>query len=106
MTGFINMVRIELELNTKVLSYDTLSRPWYDDLKKEGFDIIVENVFNDDYTNKVSSKIIDFIQEEGKTIVLCDGGNKIKEFNLLAKYIKSGDIIMAHDYASTDKYFF
>lgn len=41
----------------------------------------------------------DFIQREGKTIVLCDGGDKIREFDTLSPYLKSGDVICTHDYA-------
>ena len=36
---------------------------------------------------------------------MCDGGSKINEFNLLSKYLKSGDIIMAHDYVDTKENF-
>jgi len=48
---------------------------------------------------------MNFIQQEGVTIVLCDGGYKIGEFNILSKYIKPEDFILAHDYASTDEFF-
>jgi hypothetical protein len=33
-----------------------------------------------------------------KVCILCDGGDKVQEFNLFSKYIKQGDFIMAHDY--------
>jgi len=36
---------------------------------------------------------------EGPALVLCDGGNKPAEFNKYAKFLRSGDVIMAHDYA-------
>lgn len=35
---------------------------------------------------------------EGVTLFVCDGGNKIKEFNMFAPMIKEGDFIMAHDF--------
>ena len=38
-------------------------------------------------------------------MVLCDGGNKVGEFNLLSNYIKEGDFIMAHDYADNRENF-
>ena len=44
------------------------------------------------------------ISSSGATILLCDGGNKIKEFNTFSKYLKSGDIILAHDYAPDHQY--
>jgi hypothetical protein len=42
--------------------------------------------------------IKEFIQREGLTLVICDGGDKIKKFNEFCKYIKVGDIIMVHDF--------
>jgi cephalosporin hydroxylase len=46
-----------------------------------------------------------YIKSEGTTLVLCDGGNKIREFNQISPLIKSGDFIMAHDYADTQENF-
>lgn len=55
---------------------------------------------------------VDIFSEEGKSLiskflkdsklkvcVLCDGGNKIEEFNYFSQFIKQGDFIMAHDYS-------
>jgi hypothetical protein len=42
--------------------------------------------------------VANLIQEDGLTLLFCDGGNKIKEFNTFAKYLKDGDMIFAHDY--------
>jgi len=43
----------------------------------------------------------EFIKERlnsvGRTLLYCDGGDKDKEFNLFAPYLKIDDIIMAHD---------
>lgn len=38
------------------------------------------------------------IQKEGRCFVLCDGGNKPREFNEFSKYLKSGDVIACHDW--------
>lgn len=38
----------------------------------------------------------------GIVIILCDGGNKIDEFNYAAKFLKKGDIIGAHDYYTNE----
>lgn len=43
---------------------------------------------------------------EGPALVLCDGGNKPAEFNKYAAFLRSGDVIMAHDYAPDHKYFY
>lgn len=107
MGGFINFVKEvtkELNLDTYVRSYDINEFPWYKDFRDNGVDILVENVFNGNYSS-VKKDLIDLIQEHGKTIVLCDGGYKTGEFNILSKYLKSGDIIMAHDYAPNKEYF-
>lgn len=46
-----------------------------------------------------------YVAEDGPTLVLCDGGDKKREFRTFAPHLKSGDIIMAHDYAPTREYF-
>jgi hypothetical protein len=38
------------------------------------------------------------IEESTQCIVLCDNGNKPKEFQYFAQFLRSGDIIMGHDY--------
>lgn len=38
------------------------------------------------------------IAEPGKTILICDNGNKVREVNTFAGALKPGDVIMAHDY--------
>ena len=47
------------------------------------------------------TEIGNFIQQDGLTLVLCDGGNKVKEFSTFASYLKKGDIIMVHDYGES-----
>ena len=67
-------------------------------------DIRVEDIF--DEGNLKNEKFIkNLIQSEGTTLVICDGGNKIKEFNILSNYLKKGDIIMAHDYSFDEEYY-
>lgn len=44
--------------------------------------------------------VADVIQQEGKTILFCDGGNKIREYNTFVKYLKNGDIVVVHDWMS------
>ena len=40
----------------------------------------------------------EFISKEGKTLVLCDGGDKPSIFNAFAALIKDGDFIGVHDF--------
>jgi len=49
--------------------------------------------------------VTNMISNGGKTLVLCDGGNKINEFNFYSDFIKNGDIIMAHDYSESTEFF-
>jgi cephalosporin hydroxylase len=103
-TSFLNYTCKKLNLDCHVLSYDIISHPWYDDMRNSGVDLRIENIFNGDYT-EVKQEVIDFIQQDGITLILCDGGSKIHEFNLLSKFMKSGDFIMAHDYAENRETF-
>lgn len=54
--------------------------------------------FRDADVFKNSVEIASRISAPGGTILLCDGGNKVEEVRRLARYLKGGDIIMAHDY--------
>ena len=103
-TEFLKIVSDEENLNIKLLSYDIAERPWYNQIIEKGIDIRVENIFNEDWTG-VNQEVVDFINQEGITIVLCDGGWKIGEFKVLSKLIKKGDFILSHDYAENEEVF-
>ena len=49
----------------------------------------------------VIDSISALIKARGKTLLLCDGGDKTKEFKLFSKLLKSGDVIMMHDFADS-----
>lgn len=74
-------------------------------MRLSGIDVRIENIFYNDYTS-CNREVIDCIQKAGTTVVLCDGGNKIKEFNLLSRYLKTDDFILAHDYAESKEIFY
>jgi len=97
-TEFLKIISDELNLNINILSYDITARPWYNQIIEKGIDVRVENIFNQDWSN-VKQDVIDFVQQDGITIVLCDGGWKIGEFKIFSKLIKDGDYILAHDYS-------
>lgn len=103
-TMFLRTTSIEVELDLDILTYDINGRQGYDSLKEYNIDVRTDNIFLNDYSD-VLSEVIDFIQQEGITVILCDGGNKISEFKILSKYLKTGDFIMAHDYAPNEKYY-
>ena len=52
----------------------------------------------DCFEQKTFDDIIELIQSDGRSLVICDGGDKPREFNEFSKYLKSGDHIMCHDY--------
>lgn len=103
-TSFLNYTIKKCEINCKILSYDIHEHNWYNEMRSNGIDLRIENVFKENYT-EVKQEVIDYIKEDGTTLILCDGGNKVGEFNLLSNYIKRGDIIMAHDYAENELVF-
>ena len=103
-TQFLKWVSEEINHPIDILSYDIYGRSWYDDMINSGIDVRIEDIFTDNYQG-VKQEVIDFIQQDGVTVVLCDGGNKIGEFNVLSNFIKSGDFIMAHDYGENKEVF-
>lgn len=44
-------------------------------------------------------------KELGRVLLLCDGGNKKKEFELYGSALKKGDFIMLHDWAKDEQAF-
>lgn len=101
---FLRGVSNDLGINVDIRTYDIHPRNDSNTLEALNIDSRVENIFNESYSEG-KQEVINYIQEPGHTLVLCDGGNKIAEFNLLSNYIKTGDIIMAHDYAPNREYF-
>jgi cephalosporin hydroxylase len=89
-----------------VRSFDITRLPWFDAIASRKIELIVENIFDDHYSRFTKPElIVPFIQAEGTTLVLCDGGYKVGEFNLIAPLLKAGDYIMAHDYIDTEQNF-
>ena len=103
-TMFLRLTSIEIDLNLDILSYDINGRQGYDSLKEHDIDVRTDNIFLDNYST-ISPEVIKYIQQDGITVILCDGGNKIYEFNVLSNYLKNGDFIMAHDYAPNKEYY-
>lgn len=53
------------------------------------------------FEENVAKFITELIQREGISLVLCDNGDKVREFNTYAAVVKVGDIICAHDYSDS-----
>jgi len=97
-TQFLKYSCDRLGLDTHILSLDVHEKSWYQGIIEMGVDLRIEDIFLNGYQD-IPQEYKDFIQGDGVTIVLCDGGDKIREFNLLSKFIKRGDYILGHDYA-------
>ena len=72
-------------------------------LKEEGININYLNMFVDKVKDWNCLEVKDewvYLFDDTPKIVLCDGGTKKGEFNGLSRYLKSGDIIMLHDYCT------
>ena len=93
--GFIRAVRDLTD--AEIITYDVLETKHKTTLEENNISVNVKSVF-EDYEN-----VEDYISGKGQVLVLCDGGNKIKEFDVFSKLLKSGDIIMAHDYSRDEE---
>jgi 23S rRNA U2552 (ribose-2'-O)-methylase RlmE/FtsJ len=57
--------------------------------------------FENCFLTKCLNEIKTLIQNSGRTLFLCDGGNKVSEFKTFSPYLKPNDVIMLHDYADS-----
>ena len=89
-----------------------LKRYWYfDQVSGEGVGFGIENIvfkllswfcgFSDCFDVDVIGEIKSLISQPKKTLLLCDGGDKETEFKLFSRYLKTGDVVMLHDYEET-----
>lgn len=62
----------------------------------------IEFVLGDVFKHGIIEKII---SQPRRCLVLCDNGDKIREFRHFAMFLKKNDIIMAHDYAPDGNFF-
>ena len=95
--GFIRAVRDLTD--AEIITYDVLETKHKTTLEENNISVNVKSVFED------YDVVEDYISGKGQVLVLCDGGNKIKEFDVFSKLLKSGDIIMAHDYSRDEDLF-
>jgi cephalosporin hydroxylase len=104
----LNNVLKNLNYTYSYTTYDVINLGQFQQLRDDGIIVRCCNLFNDDYRSIKESnydEIKNAIQRPGTTVLMCDGGNKINEVNLLADLLKPGDYIMAHDYSETKEYF-
>jgi hypothetical protein len=95
--GLTSWLFDNLKEGGKLISYDidgTINQA-----NRKDIDFRVESCFDE----QPFKDIIELIQSEGRTLVVCDGGDKPKEFNTFSEYLKSGDVIIAHDFAESEE---
>lgn len=96
----------ELNMNDCIIkTYDIVDHTTSILKEHKNIDLKIQNIFDNDYNKIIDSEVINFIKQDGVTVILCDGTNNKLEFKLLSQYIKINDIIMAHDYAKDNEYF-
>ena len=111
--GLTLMIRDLLDsINCKdsiIRTYDIYEQEFLKPLVDNRVEVIRANIFEENYSNFKNSmskrEISDFIKSGKPTLVLCDGGCKKCEYRILSPLLKSGDVIMAHDYAPNLEYF-
>lgn len=93
---------------TYILSYDVNTTNFDSNIYDlTNLELSKENLFSggNEYILNRKDLIEPYIKNIGVTIVLCDGGNKIKELTQISPLLKEGDIIMAHDYCDNIELF-
>ena len=59
----------------------------------------------DCFSAEGKKEIIEFIQRPGKTLLICDGGNKNQEFIYYSEFLKKDDVIILHDFSKDEESF-
>ena len=95
--GFIRAVRDLTD--AEIITYDILETKHKATLEENNITVNVKSVFDD------FDAVEEYISGKGQVLVLCDGGDKRYEFHVFSKMLKTGDIIMAHDYSYDEDLF-
>lgn len=90
------------------ITYDIAENESSERLKKFNVDFRIENIFQETKVEEYTLKpyFLDYLLSvPSPVMILCDGGNKIGEFNAFAKVLRVGDILMAHDFSYEEEFF-
>jgi 23S rRNA U2552 (ribose-2'-O)-methylase RlmE/FtsJ len=82
--------------NAKLVAYDISFRG------KEIYDESIDFRQGDCFDESIINEIKMMIERSKKALILCDGGAKEREFEVYSRFLRSGDVIMLHDYAHND----
>ena len=103
--GFTSMLadaRNKAGKDMKIYSFDISDNNIGVIAKRYNFDFRAIDLMAD---SLLMNEIFNIEGKDKKIAVFCDGGNKKYEFNFFSRYLKSGDIIGAHDYAKDPETF-
>jgi cephalosporin hydroxylase len=94
--GLTNMLADhEISDNAIIHTFD-INKERFTNLKPERI------VFHHTDIHKNFETIGGLVRTSNRALVLCDGGDKAHEFNNMVKYLRPGDVIMAHDYSPNE----
>jgi hypothetical protein len=92
--GFTVFLYINAKSDCELISYEI--DPSIPEIPEEyGIDLRIGDCFEDSY-DEIKNLII---EPNKKVLLLCDGGDKVKEVQTFCQYLKPEDVIMCHDYA-------
>jgi len=95
--GFSSFLKDQsIENNFKFISYESNENK-HKSILSLGKDIDCRN--SNAITPFTLQEISDLLNSHKKSLILCDGDNIKLEFNRVSSLLKTGDIVMAHDYA-------
>jgi len=83
--------------DTKLITYD-ITDEFLQVTETTGIDFRIK----DCYIESTIQEIKNEINDSGKTLILCDGGDKNLEFTIFSRFLKPGDVIMCHDYSESE----
>ena len=95
--GFILSIRDlcrDQDCDPLIETWDIWAHETDHELDKRGIQVCKGDIFQ-----RPDQEFRDFIERPGLTWVICDGGDKIREFRRFSEMLKQGDLIAAHDYA-------
>jgi hypothetical protein len=90
-------------IGAEVVSYDVMQAP--DERFKSLAEFLgIRFVREDIFTDRGFNSVAECIGAPGVTYLLCDDGDKKREFNSFAPILKAGDVIAAHDYCAEERW--
>lgn len=99
--GLTLFIHLNKKDECELISYDILESinkvP-----KKYKIDFRIGDCFSEKTFNEIKNLII---EPSKRILLLCDGGNKNREFNTFCKFIKPNDVIMCHDFSESPQDF-